>query len=429
MKKSKVCIKLVAAVMVIAMLVCVLASCSSSPVMTLKVDGKTYTVTQAEYSTFMKIVKMNVLISFGYGSVLDSFIWTTNITSDQTYDEYYTDYVYKLMQSVLIEKYLADRYGLEFSAEKLASYSANVKALNQSYGSAGSYKMYFGYTAQQYYDYYVKSIDRSELLLDYLYKGDNAIDPVTDDDKETYYTDNYRGYMYIYLDMNNAVQKIEDEDGTVYYVGLDSSDNEYKLKITTDEEGVTTIENVGRVDGTAMEEGKEVTIVSFKTYKLESDEDIDAKAALPDLIMQSLEAGEDFQKLALQYSDDYYTYLFEKGVFVANASDLVNNESVTAAMEKLEVGEHTDKLEVSDSKYVYIIKRVDLIDDAYDNPEYKTIFTNFESDIMYSKYDELVNEYREKIVADTAAIEKFNMKDTFVTAYVDDYKKYTSSTN
>ena len=158
MKKSNVCLKLIAMIMVISMLVCVLASCSSSPVMKLDIDGKTYTITQGEYSTFMKVIKANLLISFGYGSALENYIWEWNISEDQTYDEYYSDYVYNLMKSVLVEKYLFDLYGLEIPEETLAEYKVSVDNMNKSYGSAGSYKMYFGYTAQDYVDYYVKSL-------------------------------------------------------------------------------------------------------------------------------------------------------------------------------------------------------------------------------------------------------------------------------
>jgi len=425
MKKSNAYLKIIALVMVIAMLACVLASCSSSPVMTLEVDGKTYTVTEGEFSTFMKVIKTNVLISIGYGSVIDSIIWDTKIDEDQTYDEYYTNYVSNLMKSVLIEKYLFDKFGLEYSEEKLAEYKSDVTSLNTRFGSPGSYKMYFGYTAQDYIDYYEKSLDRSELITEYLYTGENAHDPVTAEEKEAYYTDNYKGYMYIYLDMNNSVSTVEEEDGTKYYIGLDSSDNEYKLLITT-EDGVTKIENVGRVDGKEMDEN--VTIVEFKTYELD-DDGVDEKSNLPDLIMQGLEAGTDFKTLALTYSDDYYTYLYENGVFIKDTDNLVNNDVVMNAVRELEIDEHTDKLEISDGKYVYIVKRVDLIDKAYELDEYKNVFSSFDDDVMYDKYDELVDTYRDKIVADSAALSKFNMKNTFLSDYIDDYRSMINSQN
>ena len=423
MKKSNVCLKLIALVMVISMLVCVLASCSSTPVMTLDVDGKTYTITQGEYSTFMKVIKANLLISFGYGSALENYIWEWNVNEDQTYDEYYSGYVYNHMKSVLVEKYLFDLYGLEIPEETLAEYKVSVDNMNKSYGSAGSYKMYFGYMAQDYVDYYVKSLEISDLIIKHLYTGENAVDPVTDEERETYYSENYSGYMYIYLDMNNAVKTIEDEDETTYYVGFDSSNTEYKLLITT-EDGVTTIENVGRVDGKEMDD--DVKIVGFKTYELDED-GVDEKSNLPDLILQSLEAGGDFKTLALRYSDDYYTYFYENGAIVTDPSELVNNDTVADAVRELEVGEYTDKLEISDGKYVYIIKKVELIDKAYELEEYENLFTNFEDNVMYEKYDKLVDNYLDLIVADTEALSKFNMADTFLTKYVDDYRSMMSS--
>ena len=60
MKTAKTFFKITAFVLALAMILCILASCGKkNAVMTLSVDGKTYTMTEAEYDLYMKVFKMN----------------------------------------------------------------------------------------------------------------------------------------------------------------------------------------------------------------------------------------------------------------------------------------------------------------------------------------------------------------------------------
>ena len=159
MKTAKTYIKITAFVLALAMIVMILASCGKkNAVMTLEADGKTFTVSEEEYDTFMKIIKANFFISSGYSTSLDSLIWAIAADEDgtETYDDHYTSYVKEIVKTSLVEKYLFDKYGLKISDATLAGYKENVKKLNDSYGGRGAYKRYFGYTAQNYVDYYEK---------------------------------------------------------------------------------------------------------------------------------------------------------------------------------------------------------------------------------------------------------------------------------
>lgn len=424
MKTAKNFLKITAFVLALAMMLCILASCGKkNAVITLSVDGKTYTMTETEYDLYMKVFKMNFFISSGYSSQLDSFIWAYNISTDgdETYDDHYTETVLESAKTTVVEKYLFDKYGLSISEATLAGYKENVKTLNSNYGGRGAYKRYFGYTAQDYVYSYQQAMERSNLILEHLYKGENAVDPVTDENKKDYYDEHYTGYMFIYLDMNNKIEK--DDDGN--YIGVDSSKNKYILSITKGEDGTVTIDNKGRVDGTETDLTK-VTITGFSTVALTAEE-IDEKATLPDKIIKELdENGGDFKDIALEYSDEYTTFLYENGVVISETGYFVANESVMDPSRKLEVGEHTEAISISDGGYVYIVKKVEKPENGYKETEYADLFDDYEETVMYDKYQTIIDEYLEKIVVDETTLSKYKMSTTFLTAYVDYYQQLLS---
>lgn len=419
MKTAKTYLKITAFVLALAMVVMILASCGKkNAVMTLEVDGKTYTVTEAEYDTYMKIIKSNFYISNGYSSQVDSVIWQISINDEETYDEYYTTYVKEIAKTNVVEKYLFDKYGLKISDATLAGYKETVNKLNESYGGRGAYKRYFGYTAQDYIDYYTKATERSNLILNYLYKGENAVDPVTETDKEEYYKEHYSNFSFIYLDMNHKVEK--DDDGN--YIGVDSSSNKYILEIKKDENGVVTIENKGRVDGTETDLTK-VTITGFSMVEL-TEEEVNEKATLPDKIIKELdENGAKFKDLALEYSDEYTTFVYENGVVISDTGYFVANESVMKPSRELEIGAHTEPISISDGGYVYIVSKGEIPGKAYEEEEYKDLFSDYDDTVMYEKYQTVLDEYLEKIVLDETTLSKYKMSTTFLTAYVDYYRQ------
>ena len=412
MKSSKIITRIVCAVLLIAMAVTVLASCGSKAVMTLEVDGKKYTVTSGEYSVFMTVNKMLLFSNNGWPRMYDQYVWLL----DETFETEQNEQMKELMEDVLVEKYLLDKYNISLSAATLAGYKTSIKKANSDAGGAGAFKQYYGYTAKALYDYYQTWYDSRQLLLSYLYTGTDAKDPVTAEEKEKYYQDNYKGFMYIYLDMNNKLSKVENTEGEDFYVGLDSSSVEYKLVITINESGEVDIENVGRVDGKEVEKLDEVEIVALKTEEL-SDEEKAEKSNLPDTIIADLDEGKmTFKELMLKYSDDYVSYLYENGFMVNKEVDFISNTDVMTAVGKLEVGEYTSAIGVEESKKYYIVYRTELAEKAYDDTvgEFKDLFTSFTDLVIYEKFDALLGQYKDKIVVDEKEVEKFKMSTTFL---------------
>jgi hypothetical protein len=407
------------------MAVTILASCGSKAVMTLEIDGKKYTVTESEYSTFMTVNKMLLFSNNNWPRLYDQIVWTMN----DTFESDQNNQIRELMEDVVVEKYLLDKYGLSLSAATLAGYKENIKKANNDAGGPGAFKQYYGYTAKQLYDYYQTWYDGRQLLLSHLYTGANATDPVTDEERETYYKENYKGYMYIYLDMNNKLAKVENPDGDDFYIGLDSSNVEYKLSIKINDEDNVDIENLGRVDGKEVEDISKVEIVSLKTEAL-TDEEKEEKSNLPDAIIADLDEGkETFKELMLKYSDDYVSYLYENGFMVNKDANFISNTDVMTAVNKLEVGEYTSAIGVEESKKYYIVNRIELAEKPYadEDGEFADLFTSFEDLVIYDKFDTLLHSYKDKIVVDEKAVEKFKMSTTFLSKAITNGS--TSSSN
>lgn len=425
MKSSKIITRVVVAVLIFAMAVTILASCGSKAVMTLEIDGKKYTVTESEYSTFMTVNKMLLFSNNNWPRLYDQIVWTMN----DTFEADQNSQIRELMEDVVVEKYLLDKYGLSLSAATLAGYKENIKKANNDAGGPGAFKQYYGYTAKQLYDYYQTWYDGRQLLLSHLYTGANATDPVTDEERETYYKENYKGYMYIYLDMNNKLAKVENPDGDDFYIGLDSSNVEYKLSIKINDENNVDIENLGRVDGKEVEDISKVEIVSLKTEAL-TDEEKEEKSNLPDAIIADLDEGkETFKELMLKYSDDYVSYLYENGFMVNKDANFISNTDVMTAVNKLEVGEYTSAIGVEESKKYYIVNRIELAEKPYadEDGEFADLFTSFEDLVIYEKFDTLLHSYKDKIVVDEKAVEKFKMSTTFLSKAITNGS--TSSSN
>lgn len=422
MKIAKVILKAAALTLAIAILAVMFVGCSGKKVLTLSKDGKEYSMDETEYNMLMKVIKANFYISNGYTSMLESIIWDYDMGNGQTYGEYYDQYVQTIAKTTVAEKYLADKYGLKLSDETLASYKELIKKNNDYYGGMGAYKQYFGYTAKDYFNIYQAAVDTSDLILNYLYKGENAIDPVTDADREAYYRDVYEGYQYIYLDMNQKIETVETDDD-LFKVCEDASGNKYMVDIRLDDDGQVVIENKGRVDGTEVEDLTKITLTGFCMVDLTEEEKAN-KALISDEIAQLADGdtpGYDFRSLSLLFSDDYYSYLFDHGVFITDTGYIVNNDDVMNAARALEVGEHTEAIEIADGKYTYIVKKIELIDKAYEDEKYKDLFANYDDSVMYDKYQKVCDEITKDVVIDTNVAGKYSIKNTYLTPFVDDY--------
>ena len=305
MKKRSLFLKLLAAALCACILVAVLAGCGSArTLMSLTIDGKTYTIDTDELELLMKIRKLDICCaSLVTRSTDNSSFWGKETEDGETYEEFYKNLVMDQMRAVLVEKYLFDVNGLSISEDKIDGYKSSIKTQNELYGGRGAYKQYFGYTASDYYNVYMMMVARSEAVSEFLC-GENGEYKVTAEDLETYYTENYVGYQFIMLDMENKVKR--DEDGN--------------RVVTTEED----------------EDGNEVELEEYETEELTTEEK-EEKQTLGQLILDELEDGASFEDMIAEYSDAYYSVEFPEGMFVLKEGTFIDS-TVTEAIKDLEVG-------------------------------------------------------------------------------------------
>ena len=393
MKKRSLLLKLSAAILAVCLMVSMLAGCGSSSktVMSFMKDGKTYTISSDEFSILMKIKKLDYACSMLLTRERDTAaVWAKTFENDGetvTYESYYKNLIMQQVKSILVEKYLFEKYGLSISQDKLDGFKANIKTQNTYYGGKGAYKQYFGYTAAQYYDTYMMMVARSEAIVDYLY-GENGTDKVTAEELETFFQENYVGYQFIMLDMEN--------------------------KVKIDEDGNRVIKKVKDKDG------KEVDGTSYETEKL-TDEEKEAKQTLAKEILKQPEEGADFVELAQKYSDEYYSVEFPDGMFVLKDGTFIN-ATVTDKIKDLEIGEYTkEEIAVGTNKYQYLVKRVPLKAEVYNEDKYLDLFSDYKDSVKYDKYENFVETFYEEIGVEEAVAAEYTLADTYLSKYADLY--------
>ena len=417
MKTTGKLTRIFALVLCAMMLVLTLASCGAKNTVVLSYtadNGKTYTMTEAEFDLLMKRRKYEIFASYGYPSAWDTKeFWNSDSGDNKTLNSVVKESVVETAKSSLIEKYLMDKYGLTIEGndetkKSMADAQATLKQMIKTLGGKGAFKRYWGYTTEDHITYTGLQL-ASGLVRDHLYghsHDDHHIEgltPITDEQKESFYKENYKQYLMILINTKQDIKK--DDDGNLVYVCYDKNGKEVEVTDISEE---------------YLKE-KEYTLAY--TYKYEDIKDEDRKTEkkeLQDVILAELKGGADFKEVALKYSDEFLTHYYENGYMVSG--DLISDDTAKKAIDKLEVGDYTEEaFSLQSGKYVYIVKRVELTEKAYthaeddaEETEYKDIFKNFETSVIDYEYSELLKEYAKSIVVNESVIEKYNMIDTYL---------------
>lgn len=417
MKTTGKLTRIFALVLCAVMLVLTLASCGAKNTVVLSYtadNGKTYTMTEAEFDLLMKRRKYEIFASYGYPSAWDTAeFWNSDSGDNKTLNAVVKESVVETAKSSLIEKYLMDKYSLSIEGndetrKSMEDAQATLKQMIKTLGGTGAFKRYWGYTTEDHITYTGLQL-ASGLVRDYLYGHSHddhhveGITPITDEQKESYYKENYKQYLMILINTKQDIKK--DDDGNLVYVCYDKNGKEVEVTDISEE---------------YLKE-KEYTLAY--TYKYEDIKDEDRKTEkkeLQDVILAELKGGADFKEVALKYSDEFLTHYYEDGYMVSG--DLISDDVARKAIDKLEVGDYTEEaFSLSSGKYVYIVKRVELTEKAYthaeddaEETEYKDIFKNFETSVIDYEYSELLKEYAKSIVVNEKVIEKYNMIDTYL---------------
>lgn len=429
MKTTSKFLKVLSLLLCIAMLTLAFASCNKAKNVAISYtaeDGKTYTLSEAEYEVLMTIVKQNLFsqyfyYGYYYGPQDSAAFWSQKTSDGKTYEQLYTENVLDIAKSTVIEQYLAVSKGLVDAegnlrfgddAELKKEYDAAVAEIAEnvkSLGGKGSYKRYYGYLPADLENYY-KMTYRSKLVMDKIYEET----PLTDEQLEKYYTENFKQYIIILINKEEDIKYEKDSNGE--YV-LDDNGNKKPYYAVYDESGSTKY--VTDISKEYLEENKYTLAYVYQYEKITDETRKSDKSGLADEILTKLKDGASFEDLAAEYSDEMLTHYYKPGYMVDG--DIIDDDVAREAIKDLEVGEYTEKSFTISSKYEYIIKRVELTEKAYTHADedaedktYAALFEGYVDAVESKDYSDMLEERAKDVAANTSITSKYTMKDTFL---------------
>jgi len=432
MKTTSKIAKILSLVLCIAMLTLAFASCGKDKnvAISYEMDGETYTLSEAEYSLLMTIIKQNLFsqyIIYGqyYGPVDNAAFWAQKNDEGKTYEQLYSENALDIAKSVVIEQYLAKKHGLlnedgtlNFGDDKELKKQyedavAEIATAQKSLGGKGAYRRYYGYFPEDLAKYYTFNY-RSQLVMDYLY---SEVHPLTDEQLDEYYKENFKQYIIILINKEEDIKYEKDKDGK--YV-LDDNGNKKPYYVVYDENG--TKKYVTDISEKYLEDNKYTLAYSYQ-YETITDKTIkDQKKELSAEILAKLEEGGEgnsFEELAAKYSDEMLTHYYKDGYMVDG--DLIDDDVAIKAIKDLKVGEYTKESFTVDNKFEYIIKRVELTEKAYTHADedaedktYAALFDTYKDVVTAETYSDLLEEMAKSVTVQTNVISKYTMKDTYL---------------
>lgn len=384
--------KILSLVLCVAMVTLALASCGKkAAAFTLTADGKDYVLTESEYEFLLMYRKYQIF----YVNSLSSAVNKSFSTLFD--DEQLTDAVKASANTIVAEKYLMDKFNLSIDEKDIEELENTYKTAIKNIGGKGVFKRQYGWTWDQMYEYDL-AIKRQNLIKDYLYNEETGVEKVTDEELEKYYTENFNQYLIIMIDTKNDIAK--DDDGNKIYLAYDKDSKSVEITDISEE---------------YLKENEYTLAYSYKTTEIEDEDRTAEKAALADVILAELKNGADFGELALKYSDLFLTEYFKNGYIVEG--DLISDEDAIEAISALEIGEYTEEaISIESGSYMYIVKRVDLkekaYEDAYENAEdteYADLFEDYKDTVADDKYEQFLEKYVNAVVEDEDVTGKHTM--------------------
>ena len=397
MKRTGKFVKFLSLVLCVAMLMLTLASCGKGDnVLTFTADGKEYTLTESEFDFMMMYRKYQLFYANSYPSSYDALLW-----QDAETDASIKEVIVDTAKTIIVEKYLMEKYGLELDSAELKKLKDEYKATVKGIGGEGAFKKYYGWSSDQMYEYDV-AIKNNAMVRDYLYNAETGIDKVTEEELEEYYNANFNQYQIIMITTTQDISK--DEEGNKQYLAYDKNGKEVTVTDISEE---------------YLKEKEYTLAYSYKYVDLEEgSERKEEKTALVDEILAELKEGADFKELALKYSDEFISEYFADGYIIEG--DLISDEAAIKAINALEVGEYTETaISLESGAYYYIVKKVALAEKAYthanegaEDTTYAELFSEYTSTVEDHKYEEFLKEYIEAVVVNEEVLGTYSMATT-----------------
>lgn len=425
-KKLTVCI--IALVLLCTLLSVLLVRCiggGKNAMLTLRVDGKTYSISTNIYELMLSAYK-GTLAAYGYTlqghRPSQPAFWDISDTYDgktlETSDSFYRKLVLDNCKTYLVSLYLFDKYNLELSetAQKEIDDMMNELILTDGEGSKtklNSVLAEYGVNYKMLKEYYTIKA-KFNAVQDHIFSttGPNL--------KNEYLNKNYVHFYQIFLANYKYVYETDANGDTIYY---NSATNQIMYKKTDftqkNDNGETETDSKGNI---IYYTDVSRTHISYDTengepsYKIDSDgesyvtkdmtaDELEALAERANNLKDSLQGitkdgfvakvnseSDDLQ--AAIYTDGYY---LQKGVdFSASGEDYMYLDKIVETLSSRDV-KNGDVIMIPSPSGYHILFKCAPTDQAYDLEENQVWFTNFATGLTGELFDEYAEPYLAQI--------------------------------
>ena len=424
---KKILLRAAALMLVIMMLVAPLSSCASGKKMlTLKVDGKTYSISVNLYELMLSAMK-GTLAAYGYTNngytPSQNSFWDIMDTYDnqvmETADSFYRKSVLENCKTYLVSLYLFDKYGLELSASAKKEIEDTMDELVKTDGDGSKTKLNsvlaeYGVNYKMLKEYYtIKAKFKAVQEHIYATTGHNM--------KNDFLNENYVHFYQIFLANYKYVYETDKNGDTIYY---NTATNQILYKVTefthkdsstgkleTDSKG-----NVVYYTDNTREHISYDTENGQPSYKIDkngesyvttpmTEKELDALEERANDLLESLQGvtkdafatnmnTESDDTQAAIYTDGYY---LQKGVdFSVSGEDYMYLDTIVEKLSSSDTKDG-DVIMISSPSGYHILYKCAPTDKAYDLEENKVWFSSFSTDFAGEIFDNNAEPYLAQI--------------------------------
>lgn len=421
--KKKFLLCIVAFVLLCAILIISLSRCTGSsgtPMLTLKADGKTYSISVNLYELMLSAMK-GTLAAYGYTNngytpAQNSF-WDIMDTYDgqamETADAYYRKSVLENCKTYLVSLYLFDKYGLELSESAKKEIDDTMEELIKTDGDGSKAKLNsvlseYGVNYKMLKEYYTMKA-KFKAVQNHIFATTGA------NMKNDYLNENYVHFYQIFLANYKYVYEADANGDTIYY---NTSTNQPIYKVTEFKE-VDSKGNIIYYTDVTREHISYDTENGQPSYKIDKDgesyvttpmtaDELEALAGRANNLKDSLQGiskdgfvakvtSESDDKQAATYTDGYY---LNKNVdFSASGEDYMYLDQIIEKLSGTDTKDG-DVIMIPSTSGYHILFKCAPTQDAYDLEANKVWFSSFVSDFSGMIFDETTEPYLAQIKLD-----------------------------
>ncbi|MBQ7335244.1 MAG: hypothetical protein IJW92_02070 [Clostridia bacterium] len=409
----------------ITLMCCVSCAGRGEALMTLEVDGTTYTFTVNHYELLLSAMKGTLV---AYGATVNGYSPSSNAFWDcadeidgtfQTMNDYYKNSILETCRNYLAALYLFDHYGLKLSEAELETIEEDMNELVLTDGDGSKTKLNsvlstYGVNYDMLKDYYILKA-KVTALQNYLYStlGENI--------KERYLNENYVHFYQIFLAKYNYVYETDKNGDVIYYNQSDNTVFYLKTEfVKTDADGNYVKDSKGNViyyTDSTFEHISYDTENGKPSYKISSDgssyevkdlteEELKQVENRAEVLWETLQGStaEAFEAKVETQSDDASAAAYTDGYYLQTNRDYsAQGESylyLDEIVEKLGKAEAGDVLLIESTMGFHVIRKYENTEKAYEKEENEVWFENFEAGLSAEVFQSQCEPYLAQIVMD-----------------------------